>query len=149
MSNLDHHHRALEAMYATVPINRVFAASMAISEGHCRLCLEMRDDLHHEAGQAHGAVYFKLLDDAACFAANSVETESFLVTGNFTLYFMRPIAQGLMIAEGRLLNRSRSQSLAEAVVRDENGRDLARGSGVFLRSRAALSDVPGYGAPAP
>ena len=43
------------------------------------------------------------------------------------------------------MNRNRSQWVAEAVVRDGEGREVGRGSGLFVRSAARLADALGYG----
>ena len=104
----------------------------------------MRPTLFHGAGSTHGSVYFKCLDDAAFFAANSLETDLFLTTVTFTTYFTRPVTEGTMHCVGRVLNRTRSQFIAEAAAYNETGREIARGSGIFLRSRTSLRSVESY-----
>ena len=36
--------------------------------------------MFHTAGAAHGTLFFKMLDDAAFYAANSLVTDRFLLT---------------------------------------------------------------------
>ena len=43
---------------------------------------------------AHGTIYFKMLDDAAFYAANSLVTDRFLLTTAFNLHFTKPIRTG-------------------------------------------------------
>jgi acyl-coenzyme A thioesterase PaaI-like protein len=38
---------------------------MCVDEGYAEVVIPVRQDLLHAAGAAHGAVYFKALDDAA------------------------------------------------------------------------------------
>lgn len=140
----EQHYLALAAMYHSAPINEIYPPRITISEGHCDLEIDIQPRYCHAAGAVHGSVYFKLLDDAAFFAANSVEREVFVLTTSFTTYITRPVSQGVMRAEGRLLNQNRSQLIAEAVLFDSENREIARGNGIFVRGKTRLSDVPGY-----
>lgn len=138
------HFTALRNMYLAGPINDFFRPRIEVREGEATIELDVSEKLHHSAGGLHGSVYFKMLDDAAFFAANSLETHFFLVTSSFTTYFLRPVATGTLRSVGRVVHRSRSQYLAEAVVSDADGNDVARGHGVFVRGRLALAQARGY-----
>ncbi|MEO1084472.1 MAG: PaaI family thioesterase, partial [Acidobacteriota bacterium] len=92
----------------------------------------------------HGAVYFKMLDDAAFFAASSREPEWMVLTASFTTYLTRPIASGAMRSRGRIVNQTRSQFIVEAVVYDGRDREVGRGTGVFVRGKKPLLDIPDY-----
>jgi uncharacterized protein (TIGR00369 family) len=140
----DPHHRALERMYLGAPLNAFFRPRIRIAHETAEIDMDVREDFHHAAGAVHGAVYFKMLDDAAFFAANSIETDVFVLTTAFTTYLTRPISSGRMQALGRVVNRNRSQIVAEAVVRDGEGVEVGRGSGLFVRSKVKLADVPTY-----
>ena len=93
------------------------------------------------------AVYLKMLDDAAFFAANSLEPETFVLTSSFTTYLTRPITSGHLTAVGSVVHQSRSQFIAEAVARDDQGRVIARGNGIFVRGATPLNQAMGYAAP--
>ena len=45
----------------------------------------------HAAGAAHGTLYFKMMDDAAFYACNSMVSDRFLLTTAFNLVFTRPL----------------------------------------------------------
>jgi acyl-CoA hydrolase len=64
----------------------------------------------HAAGAAHGTSYFKMLDDAAFYAANSLVTDRFLLTTAFNLLFTKPLGEGPVIAEGRWVSGQRACS---------------------------------------
>jgi len=117
---------------------------MCVSEGRALVTIPVRPNLFHAANAVHGAVYFKLLDDAAFFAANSLVDDVFVLTVSFNTYFTRPISEGEMKATGRVVHRSRRLLIAEADLVDSNNREIGRGSGTFMRSNIALSSVPGY-----
>ncbi len=138
------HWRRLEHMFHGAAINRVPAPILHVDDGYASVRLTLTPDMHHAGGAAHGAVIFKLLDDAAYFAAASQVREVFLVTVSFTTTFMRPATDGVLIATGRVLHRSRNLCVAEASVHDPRGRLVATGSGTFQRSATALDERVGY-----
>ena len=100
----------------------------------------------HGGGGLHGHVLFKLLDDAAFFAANSKVVDRLVLTAEFQIRFLRPVRDGALEARGRVVQRTRNLVVAEAVVTDAKGREAARGSGSFLPSGPPLAEVPGYAA---
>ncbi|MBA3055818.1 MAG: PaaI family thioesterase [Sphingomonadales bacterium] len=139
------HWRALEALYASAPINQLFDSRLTVTgEGGARIDFLVDRRVHHAAGAAHGTVYFKMLDDAAFYAANSLITDRFLLTTSFNLHFVRPIKRGNIVAEGRWVSGRRRVLVAEARLVDEDGEEIGRGTGTFMRSRIALSGLPGY-----
>jgi uncharacterized protein (TIGR00369 family) len=138
------HFKALKSMYAAAPVNDAFAPELEISEGESRVSITVSATHFHSAGALHGSVYFKMLDDAAFFAANSLEDEFFVLTTSFTTYITRPVSQGTITAVGRVVNANRSQWIAEAVLYNQENREIARGNGVFVRSKVLLADTPGY-----
>ena len=138
------HYQRLENMYHSAPCNAYYEPKMAIQEGTATLTIPIKQDFFHAAGAVHGGVYFKALDDAAFFAANSLVSNVFVLTNNFTVYFVRPISAGLMVAEGHVLNMSRNQILAEAMLSNEQGKLIGKGSGTFVKSTIELTEEIGY-----
>jgi uncharacterized protein (TIGR00369 family) len=143
------HYRALEQLYASAPINRKYGSELYIpSEGQARVSFEVTVADYHAAGAAHGTIYFKMLDDAAFYAANTLVTDRFLLTTGFNLHFTKPVRIGKVLAEGRWISGKRRVFVAEARLVDEDGDEIGRGTGTFMRSRIALSSLDGYVAPA-
>ena len=140
----EEHHRRLERMYATAPINRFFEPRLSISEGRAELVIPVKRELFHAANAVHGSVYFKAMDDAAFFAANSLVTDVFVLTVSFNVYLTRPISEGEMRAVGTVVHRSRNLILADAEIRDSRDRPIGRGSGSFMRSQIPLAPEIGY-----
>lgn len=139
------HWRALEGLYASAPINELFSSRLEIAEeGHARIIFDIDPKWFHAAGAAHGTIYFKMLDDAAFYAANTLVTDRFLLTTSFNLLFSRPIRSGRVIAEGRWISGRRRVLVAEARLIDEEGEEVGRGTGTFMRSQFSLSSLPGY-----
>lgn len=138
------HFRRLEAMYKSAPINAIFGATIAISHGEARVEMEVTRGSWHAAGAQHGTPYFKALDDACFYAANSVVDDVFMLTSAFNLNMTRPFEEGVMVAHGRWVHGKRRVYLAEGVLTDGDGRELGFASGTFMRSRIALASIPGY-----
>ena len=73
----DTHFRKLERMYLGAPINQWYRPTLSISEGSAEVSIAVRPEFFHAANAVHGSVYFKLLDDSAFFAANSLVEDVF------------------------------------------------------------------------
>jgi uncharacterized protein (TIGR00369 family) len=143
------HFRALESLYRRAPVNELFESTLEIVEaGVARIRFEVGRRTFHAAGAAHGTLYFKMLDDAAFYACNSLVTDRFLLTTAFNLLFTRPLREGPVVAEGRWASGKRRVFVGEARLIDADGEEAARGTGTFMRSRIALSSLPGYAGPA-
>ena len=141
------HWRALEGLYGSAPINSLFKSRLEITgEGLSRIHFDVTPDCFHAAGAAHGTIYFKMLDDAAFYAANTLVTDRFLLTTSFNLFFSRPIKGGRVTAEGHWVSGRRRVLVAEARLIDEDGEEVGRGTGTFQRSRIPLSSLDGYNA---
>lgn len=139
------HYRALERLYATAPINQLFASRLTIpGRGLSQIRFTVDEQAYHAAGAAHGTIYFKMLDDAAFYAANTLATDRFLLTTSFNLHFTKPVRAGEVVAEGRWVSGKRRVFVAEARLVDEEGDEIGRGTGTFMRSRIALSGLAGY-----
>lgn len=144
-SGADAHYRALESLYRHAAINAFFPSVIEISEeGVARIHFEVKPELFHAAGAAHGTLYFKMLDDVAFYACNSLVTDRFLLTTAFNLLFTRPLKEGPVIAEGRWASGRRRVLVGEARLLLPSGEEAARGTGTFMRSHIPLTSLPGY-----
>jgi uncharacterized protein (TIGR00369 family) len=133
-------------MYDRAPINKWFGPRLRIpEEGRAEIEMTVREDFYHAAHAIHGAVYFKALDDATFFAAQSLVTDCFLVTSSFQLYFFRPVSEGHLLARGQVVSRSKRIYVTEGVLFDGRGREVARGSGSFMPTSIKLDPDLGYG----
>lgn len=143
----ENHYRALENMHLHAPCNLSYypGIKMTVTDGGAEITLPVRPEYFHAANAVHGFVYFKLLDEAAFFAANSLVDDVFVLTTDFHLNLLRPLTGGTMRAVGQVVHRSKNQLLAEAVLYTEDGKQAARGAGTFVRGATQLSSVPHYG----
>ena len=144
MSNEEEHYRKLERLYLAAPTNAYYMPAIHITTGKAEIRLQIRPDFFHAAAAVHGSVYFKLLDDAAFFATNSLVTDVLVLTANFTVNLLRPVSAGELTARGAVISPGTRQFLAEASLFDQESRLVGHGSGTFTRSKIVLNADVGY-----
>ncbi len=140
------HFRKLERMYLSAPINiQVYEGiTIQVSRERAELTLPVSSKLHHAANAMHGSVYFKLLDDAAFFAVNSIVEDVFVYTVSMNIQLLRPVTTGVIRSVGGVKFKSTNLFIADSELFDEKGRLVGRGSGNFMRSKIALTEQIGY-----
>ena len=144
-SGQEAHFRALESLYRAAPINRLCESEIAITgPGECEIRFDVDERYFHAAGAVHGSAYFKMLDDAAFYAVNSMVTDRFVLTTAFNLLFTRPIRPGRLRATGRWLSGRKRVYVGEARLIDADGEEAGRGTGTFMRSHIPLAGLRGY-----
>lgn len=140
------HFTQLENMYLSGKINQELYKSVAITvkEKSATITMHVEKSYFHAGNSLHGSVYFKMLDDAAYFAVNSVVTDCFVYTTSFNIQLLRPVKSGKITAVGELKFASKNLFVADAILYDEKNREVARGSGNFMKSNIKLDEIPGY-----
>jgi len=131
-------------MYLAAPINKLYRPTIAVSEGGTEISMELQQAYHQAAGAVNGSGYFKMLDDAAFFAASSLELEYFVLTSSFTTYLIRPVSKGVMRSVGRVVSQTKNQFIAESVAYDFRDKEIARGNGIFVKGKLPLREAMGY-----
>lgn len=140
------HYRKLERMYLSANMNTHIyqTTEIEIDDETATISMTIDPKYFHALGAIHGSVYFKLLDDAAFFAVNSVVKDAFVLTTSFNINITRPVSSGKITATGTLKFKSRNLFVAESTLVDEKGREIAFGTGNFAKSKIALSEEIGY-----
>jgi uncharacterized protein (TIGR00369 family) len=147
MTDTEQHFRKLERMYLHyAPINvEVYSGiQLSVSNERAELSLKTEPKYFHAANSLHGSVYFKMLDDAAFFAVNSIVDDVFVYTVSFNIQILRPVTEGIIKSVGELKFKSRNLFIADSTLFDENNKLVGRGSGNFMRSKIVLNEDIGY-----
>lgn len=144
MDSREAHFRKLERMYRSSPLNRFIRPSLTVGLGKAELEIPVREDFFHAAHAVHGSIYFKALDDAAYFAVASLVEDVFVLTVSFNVHLERPVTEGVLRAAGSVVFEAKRIVVAESRLTDADGRELARGTGNFMRSRIPLGPELGY-----
>ena len=139
------HYRKLEQLYLSANVQDLFNGS-SISVGHSKaeLTLPVDPKYFHGAQAMHGATYFKLLDDAAYFAVASLVQDVFIVTSSFQLNLLRPVNSGTLSAVGTVRSAAKNLFIAEATLYNERGKEVAFGTGQFMRTTQPWDSLEGY-----
>ncbi|MEO1052609.1 MAG: PaaI family thioesterase [Bacteroidota bacterium] len=141
----EEHFRKLEHMYIhSAPINQFYKPTLNISKGEAEIIIQIDQKFFHAANAVHGSVYFKMLDDAAFFAANSLVQDVFVLTSNFNIQLLRPVVYGKLTAVGKVVYNARKSFVADAILYNEQEKEIARGTGNFVKSQIALNEEIGY-----
>lgn len=140
----EEHYRRLVKMYSRATINDLYDPTISVKDGEAEIIMPVKDIFFHSAGAIHGSVYFKILDDAACFAAWSREKEFFIVTSCLTTYITRPVWEGNLRAVGRIANQSKNQFIVESTAYDDEDRVVAKANGIVMKGRDKLETLEHY-----
>jgi len=140
------HFEKLQRMYLKSNVNTQLyeTTECKIELEKATISLTILEKYFHALGAIHGSVYFKLLDDAAFFAANSIITDVFVLTTNFNINIIRPANQGKITSVGKIRFKSKNLLMAESTLFNEAGKEIAFGSGSFAKSKIALTEKIGY-----
>jgi uncharacterized protein (TIGR00369 family) len=96
--------------------------------GKATMTLKADKRFHNPMGTLHGGILTDLAD--ACMGMATISTledgESF-TTLELKMNFIRPVIEGELTAQGRVLHRGKTIALAECVIENKEGKDVARG----------------------
>ena len=141
----EQHYSALQKLYHSANIQSTISGSeITVSHSRAEITLPIAPAYFHGANAMHGALYFKLLDDAAYFAVASVVRDVFIVTSSFQLNLVRPVTGGTVKAVGTLRSQGKNLYIAEATLYNDRGKEVAFGTGQFMRTTQPLSSLQGY-----
>jgi uncharacterized protein (TIGR00369 family) len=121
------------------PIGRLLGFVLkAVEPG--RAVFEMEADARHHnpMGTLHGGVYCDLADAAMgyAYAATLAEGETF-TTVELKINFFRPVRQGRLSAEARVVRAGGNLGYVECDVKDGEGRLVARAASTCMKLREA------------
>ena len=132
-------------MYHSAPINQSVPSRLVVQQGEAEVRMKVGPQYWHSAHAMHGSLYFKGLDDAAFFAANSVVTDSFVLTARFEIELLAKVTCEDLRALGFLERREGKKVWARSELYDDEGQLVARGSGLFIVGGIPLASAEGYG----
>ncbi len=134
------HFERLEKMYLSDDRNERDDAGIRIQEGESEIVTPIHRQHFRSDGSLDNTICFKLLDDAASLAVNSVVQDVLVRAESFNVRYAHVTPTGELAARGRLLGLSEDQYLAESVVVDSEGREVCRAAGAFVKSDTALTN---------
>ena len=139
------HHRQLEKLYHSANIQHFIDGSeIKVQHQTTEITLSVQPKYNHGANAMHGALYFKMLDDAAYFSVASIVQDVFIVTSSFQVNLVRPVTGGTIKAVGKVRTIGKNLFVAESTLFNEQGKEVAFGTGQFMKTNQPLSSLQGY-----
>ncbi|HET8944853.1 MAG TPA: PaaI family thioesterase [Dehalococcoidia bacterium] len=103
--------------------------ALELEPGHVRVRYTARPEFGNPQGAIQGGFLAAMLDDAMGPAlVTLLGAEQFAPTIELKVNFMRPARPGPIIAEGRVVHRTRSLAFLEGTLRTEDGELIATGT---------------------
>jgi len=117
-----------------MPVCRLVGMQVeGVGEGTSRCGLEVEARHHNPFGTVHGGILCDLADLAMgmAFLTTLGEGEG-LATVELKINYLRPVRDGKLTAEAKVLHRGRSTGLVECDVWDAGGKRVARASSTCM-----------------
>ena len=121
------------------PIGRLLGFVLKVIEpGRAVFEMEADERHHNPMGTLHGGVYCDLADAAMgyAYAATLGEGETF-TTVELKINFLRPVRQGRLTAEARVVKAGSTLGYVECDVTDQAGKLVARAASTCMKLRQA------------
>ncbi len=106
--------------------------AMEDDNGEIVLKVPVEDKLLQFYGKVHGGVIATLIDIAAAVAINlKLGPDRGINTVEMKINYLRPADKGVLYARGEVVHLGQTLALGKAVVWDDQGRQIAFGTGTF------------------
>lgn len=129
------HLEKLRTVLSNVPFAKLLGIELAAAErGAVTLRLQVRPDLKQNQGVLHGGVIATLIDTATAFSIVSqlTEPEKF-TTVDLTVNYLRPLKEGMITAQARVVRAGRRLLTVTAEVHDDAGNLAAVALSTYIR----------------
>lgn len=105
----------------------------AIGEGEAYLAMPVETKLHHSRGIVQGGAIASIADAAAAFAVFSLVNPGEAVnTIEIKLNYLRPVSQGELTAEGRVVHKGKRIAVVDMEVKQDGGKMVAKGMATMM-----------------
>ena len=106
----------------------------SVEPGRARLSVEVTESLRQLAGVMHGGAIATLIDTAVAMAIVGVSApNSRFTTVELKVNYLRPLKEGRVVAEARLIQDGRRIVVADCDVFDPEGKLAAKGLLTYIR----------------
>ncbi len=116
--------------FASAPISQLFGFKVHPGEpGSAVVDFQVDERLHNPMGRVHGGVLTALADAAMGIAfGRTLEDDQDFATLDLHIHFMRPIRNGMLQAEAKVVQRGLRIGFVECSILDHRQRLLAKAS---------------------
>jgi acyl-CoA thioesterase len=141
MSTPDRYSReGILAFAKTFPFFRLIGLEVVdVGPGWSKARLPYREDLTQPAGIIHGGMITTLIDTGIAHALMISDRatdlgpqDGALVSVDVRVKFLRPVSQGSVHCDAKVVRRGRHILHAEAIATDDDGKEVARGDAIYM-----------------
>lgn len=134
MNHLENLKKMMTGERPAAPIAQLLGIEIAeVEKGMVVLEMEASEKLHNPMGTLHGGVLCDLSDLAMGFAFYSTLTDDELFTTvEIKLNFLKPIWEGKLRAESKMIKKGRSTGLVECHIYDKKGSLVAHSTSTCM-----------------
>lgn len=129
--------------YEKPPVGKLLGWELLeVEPGRVKARYRAGEQFLNPQGNVQGGILAAMLDDVMGPAAFTLVDEGqFTPTLEFKVSFFRPAKPGALIAEGRVVHRSKSVAYSEGDIRNEDGELVAKGTATLRIVAADLSHL--------
>lgn len=126
--------KALHQAVESAPYYRLLQLTLErIDIGFARFRMPFRSELTQVYGLVHGGAIASLADTAVAFALMTlVQPGERVTTVEFKINYLRPVSEGEMFAEARVVHKGKRLATADMEVKTENGNLIAKGLATYM-----------------
>lgn len=131
--NPEYHQRLLHSVNTSAYPAHIAFRLLEVSDGGCRIELDVAAPHFQPFGIVHGGVIATLLDTATFWAGfYTLPEDTGLVNVDLKLNYLKAVTGGRLVAGGRCLRAGRQLSYTEASVHDGKGDLVAHGTSTLM-----------------
>lgn len=102
-------------------------------DGKIQVVMKVTDNLKQFYGNVHGGVIAGLLDTCIAVAVNQqLDSEQGASTVEMKLNYLRPVHEGTLWAEGKVIQKGRKIVVGQGEIKDDAGNMVAFGTATFM-----------------
>ena len=106
---------------------------LEISEGFCKLRIQVRDEMTNGFSIAHGGISYSLADSCLAFASNSYGIQSFSLETSIS--HTKKVKSGdILIATSKEINKTNRTALYYITITNQNKEEIAHFKGTVYRT---------------
>ena len=106
---------------------------LEISEGFCKLQIQIRDEMTNGFSIAHGGISYSLADSCLAFASNSYGIQSFSLETSIS--HTKKVESGdILIASSKEINKTNRTALYYITITNQNKEEIAHFKGTVYRT---------------
>lgn len=116
---------------------------MTISNGTADLTMSLGTEYEQALGSVHGMIFFKVVDETAFYAAQSLVPDVWLTTASVHMNITGPLSSGSTVAaHAQVLHQTRSSFIVESRVTNAAGDLVAQATVTMVRTKQPLPNHP-------